>query len=435
MAKELEKQNINAVFIGHVDHGKSTLVGRLLYETGQIDKSVIDRYKAEAEKAGKATFEYAWVMDDLKEERERGLTIRAQIKEFSTSKYKFTISDAPGHKDFISNMIRGSRQADAAVIVVSAKEGVQEQTREHMMIAKTFGLEQVIVAVNKMDATQPPYSREAYDLVVKDMSTILSMLGYPEDKVSYIPLSAYYGDNIIKPSENMKWYKGGTLVDLLNNLEPSMDFSNYPLRWALRDVVKVKGIGYIPIGFIETGRMKIGDTLVFMPANVRGAVKSIESHHKQLTDARAGEPVGCDIRLIGKWEKQKELRSGYVAGLESSPPRVADKFVANIAIYDHPTAIHAGYSPMIHIHEATVRCKITSLDKKLDARTMKVTEENPAYLIKGELAEVTFKPLLPLVIEEFKDNPKLGRFGIRDMGKTIGAGMVTKIYERGQNEK
>lgn len=425
-----EKPHMDIVFIGHVDHGKSTLVARLLLETGSIDPHLIDKYREQAKAKGKASFELAWVMDDLKEERERGVTIRAQIKEFSTDKYNFTISDAPGHKDFIGNMIRGTRVAEAAIVVVAAPEGVKPQTKEHLMLAKTFGIEQIIIAINKMDATHPPFSEERYNSLKEEISILLGNIGYKSGQYVFVPISAYLGDGVASHSNNLRWYGGNTLLELLNKLKQTAKPISLPLRWPLREVKKVPGIGYIPVGFIETGTMKVGDILVFMPSNKKGEVRSMQIHHKHVKKAVAGDPVSADIRLIGIWDKKKDIRGGYVAGHESSPPTVANTFTARVLISNHPGTIYTGYSPMIHCHEAHVKSAMVEIEKKLDPKTMGVIEEYPEFLKNGDVAIVKFKPLLPLVIEKADEFPKLGRFAIRDMAQTIGAGMVIDIERK-----
>jgi len=425
-----EKQHMDIVFIGHVDHGKSTLVARLLLETGGIDPHIIEKYRVQAESMGKSSFELAWVLDDLKEERERGVTIRSQIAEFSTTKYDFTISDAPGHKDFIVNMIRGTRQAESAILVVAATEGVMPQTKEHLILAKTFGIGQVIVAVNKMDAIHPPYNAERYYAVKENVEELLKSIGYKENEYNFIPVCAYFGDNVGAPSKNFSWYNGDTLLEALNRLESQKMPIDLPLRWPIREIMKVPGMGYIPVGFIESGTMEVGDVLLFMPANKKGEVRSMERHHKAVRKATAGDPTGVDFRVIGNWDKKRELRGGHVAGHVSNPPTVAKTFTARIIIFNHPGTIQTGYSPMIHCHEARVKCTMTEIEKKIDPRTMEVIEEYPYYLKKGDFAIVKFKPLLPLVIEKGNEIPKLGRFAIRDMGQTIGAGMVMDIEKK-----
>lgn len=422
-----EKLQKDIVFIGHVDHGKSTLVARLLLDSGSINPHLIEKYRERAKSIGKSSFELAWVMDDLKEERERGVTIRAQIRQLSTNKFDFTLSDTPGHKLFIKNMIRGTRQAEAAILLVAAPEGIMPQTKEHLYLAKTFGINQLIIAISKMDDTYPPYNEDRYHKVKSEMEELLKRVGYDENQYDIIPVSGYYGDNIISPSDNLKWYNGKPLINLMNGLEPSQKSIDLPLRWPIRDLIKVSGRGYIPVGFIATGSITIGANIIFMPSGKEGEVRSMEVHHKPTDIAFAGDPVGVDIRLIGAWDKKKEIRSGYVAGLKSNIPSVAKTFTAQIIIFNHPTALHIGYAPIIHCHEAHVKCIVLEMKNKMDQRTGEILEESPTYLRNGDIAVVKFQPLMPLVIEKVDEFPTLGRFAIRDMGETIGAGMVIEL--------
>jgi len=248
------KPHLNLVFIGHVDHGKSTTVGRILYDTGNIDPHELENLKKLAEQMGKATFEFAFVMDQVKEERERGLTIDVAHKRFDTDKYYFTIIDAPGHRDFVKNMITGTSQADAAVLVVGGAEGVQTQTKEHIFLARTLGVEQLIVAINKMDATKPPYSEARFNELKTELTGLLRGVGYKVDRVPFIPISSYKGENIVKASSKMPWYKGPSLVESLNQLTVPPKPTNLPLRLPVQDVYSITGAGTVPVGRVAMPR-------------------------------------------------------------------------------------------------------------------------------------------------------------------------------------
>ncbi|MEE9115592.1 MAG: GTP-binding protein, partial [Thermoplasmata archaeon] len=277
-----EKPHLNLVFIGHVDHGKSTLVGRLLLDTGHIEQHVIDKFRKEAEEKGKATFEFAWAMDRLKEERERGLTIDVAHRRFDTDKYYFTIIDAPGHRDFVKNMITGTSQADAAVLLVEAPSGVMAQTKEHVWLSKTLGVEQMIIAINKMDATTPPWDEKRYKKVVEQISGLLKTVGYKTDEMLFIPVSAFTGDNAVKSSENMPWWKGQTMLGALDTIQVPKKPTDLPLRWPVQDVYTITGIGTVPVGRVETGVITPDIKIVFQPSDKVGEVKSIEMHHEQI---------------------------------------------------------------------------------------------------------------------------------------------------------
>jgi elongation factor 1-alpha len=420
------KPHLNLVFIGHVDHGKSTTVGRTLYDTGNIDAHELENLKKLAEQMGKATFEFAFVMDQVKEERERGLTIDVAHKRFDTDKYYFTIIDAPGHRDFVKNMITGTSQADAAVLVVGAAEGVQTQTKEHIFLARTLGVEQLIVAINKMDATKPPYSEARYNEIKAEVTQLLKSVGYKVDRVPFIPISAYKGDNIVKPSSNLGWWKGPTLVAALNSLEVPSKPLDKPLRLPIQDVYSITGIGVVPVGRVETGVLKPGMKISFQPADKVGEVKSIEMHHEQMPEAVPGDNVGFNVRGVDK----KDLRRGDVAGPVDNPPTVAKSFTAQIMVLNHPSVITVGYTPVFHAHTAQVACTFEELVKSLDPRTGATKQEKPDTLKTGDAAIVKIRPTKPMVIEKAKDFPQLGRFAIRDMGQTVAAGMCIDVEKR-----
>ncbi|ABK14610.1 translation elongation factor EF-1 subunit alpha [Methanothrix thermoacetophila] len=420
------KPHLNLAFIGHVDHGKSTLVGRMMYEMGAIDEHIIEQYRKEAAAKGKATFEFAWVMDSLKEERERGVTIDIAHQRFDTDKYYFTVVDCPGHRDFVKNMITGASQADAAVLVVAAPDGVMAQTKEHVFLARTLGVNQLIVAINKMDATEPPYDEKRYNEVKEEVGKLLRMVGYKIDEVPFIPVSAYNGDNVVKHSDRTKWYTGPTVLDALNALKEPQKPVNLPLRIPVQDVYSISGVGTVPVGRVETGVLKKGDKVIFEPAHVSGEVKSIEIHHQEIPEAYPGDNIGWNVRGIGK----NDIRRGDVCGHVDNPPTVAKEFTAQIVVLQHPSAISAGYTPVFHCHTAQVACTITEIKAKLDPRTGSVKEQNPAFIKTGDAAIISVRPTKPMVIEKVKEIPQLGRFAIRDMGMTIAAGMCQNVTPR-----
>jgi elongation factor 1-alpha len=418
------KPHLNLAIIGHIDHGKSTTVGRLLFETGAVPQHVIDGYRKEAESKGKATFEFAWVMDNLKEERERGITIDIAHKRFDTAKFYFTIVDCPGHRDFVKNMITGASQADAAVLVVSGPDGVQEQTKEHVFLARTLGIQQLIILVNKMDAVN--YDQKRFEAVKADITSLLKMVAYKPDDMLFIPASAFQGVNISKKSDKTPWYKGPSLLEALDTLKEPEKPTALPLRLPIQDVYSISGIGTVPVGRVETGIMKKGMNVIFMPANKTGEIKSIEMHHEEILQAVPGDNVGFNVRGIAK----NDIRRGDVLGPVDFPPAVADEFTAQIVVLYHPSAITVGYTPVFHCHTAQVACTITELKKKLDPKTGQVKEENPTFLKTGDAAIVTVKPSRPLVIERIKEIPQMGRFAIRDMGSTIAAGMCIDLVQK-----
>ncbi|WP_338599908.1 translation elongation factor EF-1 subunit alpha [Sulfolobus tengchongensis] len=425
-----QKPHLNLIVIGHIDHGKSTLVGRLLMDRGFIDEKTVKEAEEAAKKLGKESEKFAFLLDRLKEERERGVTINLTFMRFETKKYFFTIIDAPGHRDFVKNMITGASQADAAILVVSAKKGEYEagmsaegQTREHIILAKTMGLDQIIVAINKMDLTEPPYDEKRYKEIVEQVGKFMRSYGFNMNKVKFVPVVAPTGENVTHKSENMKWYNGPTLEEYLDQLELPPKPVDKPLRIPIQDVYSISGVGTVPVGRIESGVLKVGDKIVFMPAGKVGEVRSIETHHTKLEKAEPGDNIGFNVRGVEK----KDIKRGDVAGHPNNPPTVADEFTARIIVVWHPTALANGYTPVIHVHTASVACRISELVARLDPRTGQEAEKNPQFLKQGDVAIVKFKPIKPLCVEKYNEFPPLGRFAMRDMGKTVGVGVITDV--------
>lgn len=419
-----DKPHINIITSGHVDHGKSTLIGRLLYDSGALSDQELRKLKEKAKELKKETFEFAFVMDNLKEERERGLTIDLMHKEFQTNKYYFTVIDCPGHRDFVKNMITGASQADAAILVVSAKDGVQEQTREHLYLAKVLGINQLVVAINKMDAVN--YDKAVYEKTKNEVTKLLQSLGYKTDKIPMVACSAYVGDNVFKKSTNMSWYNGFTLVEALDHtiVAPEKPVHK-PLRLPVQDVFTITGVGTVPVGRVETGVLKPGDKIIFEPSGAQAEVKSIEMHHKQLPKAEPGDNVGFNVRGVSK----TDVKRGDVVGHTNNPPTVVKEFTAQIIVLQHPTVLTKGYTPVFHCHTAHVAGKILELVKKLDPKTGAVLQEHPDMLKPGDAAIIKVQPTQPLVMEKQAEFPELAKFAIRDMGKTIAAGIVIDVVK------
>jgi elongation factor 1-alpha len=414
-----DKEHMNLVIIGHVDHGKSTLTGRILLEAGAIDPHIVEKFKKEAEQKGKGSFYFAWVMDGLKEERERGVTIDIAHKKFFTDKYYFTVIDAPGHRDFVKNMITGTSQADAAVITCSAIEGPQAQTKEHVFLAVTLGIKQIVVAINKMDAVE--YSEEKFNAARDEMIKLMKTVGAKPMEV--IPVSAYMGDNIKAKSDKTPYYKGPTLFQALDNFAVPAKQTDKPLRIPVQDVYTITGIGTVPVGRVETGILKPNMTVMFEPSHVKGEVKQIEEHHEQLAQAVPGDNVGFNVRGVAK----NDIKRGDVAGPVDNPPSVAKSFVAQIVVLNHPSVITIGYTPVFHCHTTQTACRITELIRTIDPKTGMTKNENPDFLKTGDIAFIRCEPTKPMVIETAKEFPPLGRFAIRDMGQTVAAGACTEV--------
>jgi len=433
------KPHLNLIVTGHVDHGKSTSMGHFLFDLGAVDQRTIDEFARESEKTGAGdSFKYAWVLDQLKDERERGVTIDLAFQRFETPKYFYTLIDAPGHRDFIKNMITGASEADAAVLVVSAKTGEKDvalnaggQAREHAFLLKTLGVNQLVVAINKMDDQTVKYSEKMYNDAKQDVENLLKASGYNTTKIRFIPISGWTGENLVKASTNMPWYKGPTLLQALDEFTEPPKPIEKPLRLPIQDVYTITGVGTVPVGRVETGKIKVGDSVVIMPEGLPAEVKTIETHHTPMQEAMAGDNIGFNLRGVSK----TDFHRGSVLGPPSNPPTIAKEFLAQIIVVFHPTAIAAGYTPVLHAHTAQVAATITEIVAKIDPRTGQPTEEKPKTIKTGDSAIVKITPLRPVVLETFKDFPELGRFALRDMGSTVAAGIVREITVKGQVEK
>jgi elongation factor 1-alpha len=429
-----EKVHVNLVVIGHVDSGKSTTTGHLIYKCGGIDKRTIEKFEKEAKEMGKSSFKYAWVLDKLKAERERGITIDIALWKFETKKYYFTIIDAPGHRDFIKNMITGTSQADVAILMIAGGVGEFEagyakngQTREHALLAFTLGVKQMIVCINKMDDKSVNYGEPRYNEIKDEVAKFLEKVGYKPADIPFIPISGWVGDNMMDRSENMKWYKGKTMLEALDAIIPPKRPSDKPLRLPLQDVYKIGGIGTVPVGRVETGVLKPGMVVTFAPVGLTTDVKSVEMHHEALEEANPGDNVGFNIKNISV----KDIKRGMVAGdSKNDPPQGVEYFEAQVIVLNHPNQISAGYTPVLDCHTAHVACKFEQLLTKINKRTGQKMEDEPKSVKTGEAAMVKLVPTKPLCVESFSDYPPLGRFAVRDMRQTVAVGVI-KAVKRG----
>ncbi|XP_074505885.1 elongation factor 1-alpha-like [Sebastes fasciatus] len=444
-----DKTHINIVVIGHVDSGKSTTTGHLIYKLGGIDKRTIEKFEKEATEMGKGSFKYAWVMDKLKSERERGITIDIALWKFQTINFYVTIIDAPGHRDFIKNMITGTSQADCALLIVAAGIGEFEagiskngQTREHALLAYTLGVKQLIVGVNKMDSIN--YSEARFKEIVTEVSAHAKKIGYNQKTVACVPISGFQGDNMIESSDNMTWFKGWTierpagnasgktLLQALDSILVPKRPTELPLRIPLQDVYKIGGIGTVPVGRVETGILKPGMVVVFAPANVTAEVKTVEMHHESLTEALPGDNVGFNVKNVSI----KEIGRGNVAGdTKNCPPSAVSSFNAQVIVMNHPGEIHAGYAPVTDCHTAHIACKFGEIIQKIDRRSGKKLEDFPKMIKNGDAAIVDIIPSKPMVVEKFSEFPPLGRFAMRDMKQTVAVGVVKAITKEGMPSK
>merc|ERR1719308_410247 len=392
---------------------------------------------------GKGSFKYAWVLDKLKAERERGITIDIALWKFMTEKYYVTIIDAPGHRDFIKNMITGTSQADCGVLIIASGTGEFEagiskngQTREHALLAYTLGVKQLIVAVNKMDSTEPPYSEARFEEIKKEVGGFIKKVGYNPAAVAFVPISGWHGDNMINTSTNMNWYKGWnverkegkangtTLLEALDSIIPPTRPTDKPLRLPLQDVYKIGGIGTVPVGRVETGIIKPGMVVTFAPVNVTTEVKSVEMHHESLPEAGPGDNVGFNVKNVSV----KDIRRGNVASdSKNDPAKEAKTFTAQVIVMNHPGEIGNGYSPVLDCHTAHIACKFTELKEKIDRRSGKKMEDFPKKIKSGDAAIVNMIPSKSMCVESFSQYPPLGRFAVRDMRQTVAVGVIKAV--------
>uniref|UniRef100_A0A1I8HHN4 Elongation factor 1-alpha n=1 Tax=Macrostomum lignano TaxID=282301 RepID=A0A1I8HHN4_9PLAT len=442
-----DKVHISIVVIGHVDSGKSTSTGHLIYKCGGIDKRTIEKYEKEAQELGKGSFKYAWVLDKLKAERERGITIDIALWKFETEKYYVTVIDAPGHRDFIKNMITGTSQADCAVLIIAAGVGEFEagiskngQTREHALLAYTLGVKQMIIGVNKMDSTEPPYSEARYNEIKKEVSAYIKKVGYNPDAVAFVPISGWHGDNMIEESNNMSCIKrklpgkkeettteGKTLIEALDAIIPPERPTDKPLRLPLQDVYKIGGIGTVPVGRVETGILKPGMVVTFAPQILSTEVKSVEMHHVQMSEAVPGDNVGFNVKNVSV----KDIRRGNVCGdSKNDPPKETGDFVAQVIVLNHPGQIQPGYAPVLDCHTAHIACKFSEFLKKIDRRSGKELEDSPKILKSGDAAMIKLIPSKAMCVEPFAQYPPLGRFAVRDMKQTVAVGVIKEVNKK-----
>ncbi|MHA1191806.1 MAG: translation elongation factor EF-1 subunit alpha [Promethearchaeota archaeon] len=426
-----EKPHLNLVIIGHIDHGKSTMMGAMLIKTGAIS----DREARELEKLAKEydreSWSYAYVFDRLKEERQRGITIDLAFRKFETNSKYFTIIDAPGHADFVKNMITGASQADAAILVVSGKKGEMEvgiaangQTREHAYLAQTLGVKQLVVAINKADVYE--YKEERYKECVDAISELLRNIGFPVKKIHFVPVSGIKAENLTEASPNLPWYTGPSLIEAIDGFVIPDKPTGKPLRVPIQDAYRIKGTGVVPVGKVESGVLKKNDKIIIQPTGFQGEIRSIEMHHEEIEEAIPGDNIGFSIRGI----ELQDVSRGDCMGHPKDPPTVVTPnghWIGQVIVIWHPTALAQGYTPVIHTHTAQVAAKFVELIKKLDQKTGAVIEDSPKFIKRNEAAIVKLQPIKKLCIEKYEDFPEMGRFAVRDMGRTVCVGIVKDL--------
>jgi len=467
------KPHLGLVIVGHVDAGKSTTTGRLLFELGGMSDRDLAKLKKEAAELGKESFLFAFFMDRGKDERARGVTIQCCTREFFTDSYHYTIIDAPGHRDFIKNMISGAAQADVALLMVPSNKGgfetsiakgnhkkgeVQGQTRQHARLCHLLGIEQVICGINKMDDKSVNWSEDRYKEIKGEVDKMLTKIGYKTKKIPFIPMSGFNGDNLNEPSKNMPWYKGfevkvkkekvkgHTLVDALEKVvRPPKRQDKKAFRMPVSGVYKIKGVGDVVTGRVEQGKITPGVNVKFYPTGCTGNIFSIEMHHKNVEVAHCGDNVGLNVK---KLPKENMPHTGDVMAIDDlkedpEPPKACKEFTALVFVQDHPgklscgkaekdkktgtMVVKGGFTPSIHIRTAKAPCQMTAINWKMGKSTSNAKVEGVPYIEAGDQAEVVFHPKMPIVVQPFDECKPLGRIAAMDSNSLIMLGKVTKV--------
>ncbi len=398
--------NVNVVFVGNVDHGKSTLIGRLLYDSESIHDERVSEIQKLAEEF-KKRFEFAYFLDSFEDEMREDRTIDTTVAMFKGKNY-YTVTDVPGHKEFLKNMLTGASYADVAVLVVSALDGIQEQTRRHLFLLKMIGIKEVFVVVNKMDTVD--YRKESFDAIKKDVRDLLTSRGYTDTSV--IPISAMQGDNVFRRSGRMDWYDGATLIEALDGVKLNQE--DKCTRFVVQDAYTVDS-DRIVVGRVESGVLRKGEKVFFEPSGVEGVVEKIVIWGGELEEAMRGDSVGIIVDC--------EVKRGDVGGSVDNPPVAVREFRGEAILLDRKMV--KGEVLKLRCGTARVNCEIKEIREKINSETGDVIEEYPEGISENEAATVTFKTD-PLVVEKFYEVPELGRFTLYK-DKNIGAGVVLGV--------
>lgn len=408
-------ENVNVVFVGHVDHGKSTTIGRLLYDSESITTERVEEIQKFAEEL-KERFEFAYFLDALEEERKDRMTIDTTRVVFKGKNRLYTIIDSPGHKKFLKNMLTGASQADMAILVVSAKEGIQEQTRRHMFLVSLLGIKHVVVAVNKMDAIG--YNRRGFERIKDEMKKFLNSLNYDAEKIPFVPVSAMEGYNVYKRSGKMGWF-GGTLIEALDrSVIVHEKLLTKPLRFSVQDVYDING-GRLVVGRVESNILRKGDQIVFQPSGVQARVEKIDIFDGELEEAGVGDAVGLSLST------SQGVGRGEVCGRLDDPPRAVDGFSGEIVLLSGN--LRKKETIAVRCGTAKVKCEVEEISKKINSETGEPLEELSEVVRPNEAAIVKFRALEPLVVEKFSEIPELGRFVVVKNDKNVGAGVVLEV--------
>ncbi|KAI8097641.1 P-loop containing nucleoside triphosphate hydrolase protein [Halteromyces radiatus] len=426
------KEHLNVVFMGHVDAGKSTMGGNILYLTGMVDKRTMEKYEKEAKEAGRESWYLSWALDTGLEERAKGKTVECGRAYFETDKRRYTILDAPGHKNYVPSMISGASQADVGVMVISARKGEFEtgferggQTREHTMLAKTSGISKMIIVINKMDDPTVEWDKARYDEIVSKLTPFLKQTGFnPKTDIHYMPVSGFTGANIKERSKACTWYSGPSLLEYLDDLKTSDRKLNAPLMIPIAE--KYKDMGTIVVGKIESGHIKKNQTVLLMPNKRPTEVTTIYNETEDEVDQAV---CGDNVRIRLKGVEEDEVSPGFVLCTKKKPVKTATKFNAQLAILEHKNIICAGYTAVLHVHSAAEEITLGALLHLIDKKTGRKSKRPPQFVKQGQKVIARIETTAPVCVETFEEYPQLGRFTLRDEGKTIAIGRITKVLE------
>jgi len=421
--KDQGKKHCRLVFVGHRDHGKSSMLGRLFYDTGNIGEKTMQRIKTMARELGREGFEYAFVMDQIKEERMRGITIGLAHKKLLVDGVSFTFADAPGHKDFVKNMLVGASESDATILVIAADEGVQSQTKQHLYLSKMLGVPRAIVVVNKMDLAG--YSRKKFEEIKKQATELIKKVGYDPQEVPVIPCSAIEGDNVVKKTRKMPWYKGPSFLELIKNLPPRKVPRDLPLRMPVQDVWEIEGEQAV-IGRVETGSVKVGSEVVVMPGGVKLRVEKMFTRKGEVREAGPGD----NLYLYLEGVEEDTVKRGDIIGLPGKEPTIASEFVAQVMVLKAPAPLTAGQEYNFAMITEETPCRVKALLNLVDTVNGEMTP-NPAQVGEGESAIVHIKTGKPVYIEAQSMIPQLSAFRLVQEGKNTGMGICIDVGKGG----
>lgn len=417
----IERRPVHLVCIGHVDHGKSSVLGRLFFDTGNVAETVMERIRTTAKELGREGYEFAFVMDQIKEERMRGITIGLAHKKLLTENISFTFADAPGHKDFIKNMLIGASEADCAILVVAADEGIKSQTREHLFLSKMLGLQRVIIVVNKMDIVG--YAQGEFEKRKNEIEALLKEAGYAKEDVPIIPASALMGDNVVNKSDKMQWFDGKTLFELMQDLPERKLPTELPLRLPVQDVYEISG-KFAVIGRISSGTLAEGDKIIVMPQNREFNVGEIFIHDGKVKKAGPNDNV---YLFLDKLQKGG-IERGNIIGREDRPT-IAKRFLAQIIVMNHMEGIREGHAQEFDMLTERADSEIAKIVRKIDSCTGAETGENKNEIFDNESAIVEIKCEKPIYIEAQNRIPHLSNFRLVEGDLNIGMGICIGVLE------